>query len=63
MPEIVGQLHCPSLFWLDGHYSGGVTARGGLGAPVVRELVASFASKRRRILLFDDARLFDGGGL
>jgi hypothetical protein len=28
MPQIVSGLDAPALFWLDAHYSGGVTARG-----------------------------------
>ena len=38
VPELVRQLDGPALFWLDGHYSGGDTAKGELDTPVSAEL-------------------------
>jgi hypothetical protein len=61
MPEIVGRLDAPTLFWLDGHYSAGVTARGVEETPVMRELDAVFGAGRRGdVVLIDDARCFTG---
>lgn len=50
-----------SVLWLDGHYSGGNTARGMLDYPVVRELaqIGQHAIKDH-VILIDDARLFVG---
>lgn len=47
------------LFYLDGHYSGHVTARGSLNTPILHELQAiEKAKKEDSILLIDDIRLF-----
>jgi hypothetical protein len=49
------------LFWLDGHWSGGVTARGPKDTPIAEELEAIFAHPQRgHVLLIDDARFFTG---
>jgi hypothetical protein len=48
-----------ALFWLDAHYSGGVTARGELETPIMQEL--SLIAEQRQgndVILIDDARLF-----
>lgn len=51
----------PAIFWLDGHYSAGVTAMGEKQCPIYEELEAIFASKPfNHVLLIDDARLFVG---
>ena len=61
MPQVVAKLQEPTLFWLDGHYSGGVTAKGDLETPVSGELEAIFASPvRGHVILIDDVRCFDG---
>jgi hypothetical protein len=63
MPGVVSQLKEPVLFWLDGHYSGGVTARGDLDTPVSLELQAILASPiGGHVILIDDVRCFDGTG-
>jgi len=47
------------LFWLDGHYSGGDTARGDSDTPVNEELRAIFQpGGPAHIVLIDDARCF-----
>jgi hypothetical protein len=38
LPEILASVDTPSLFWLDGHYSGGDTAKGKLETPIRIEL-------------------------
>ncbi len=61
LPRILDQIHDPALFWLDGHFMGGSTARGGDDSPVRHELRALLAHPvRRHLVLIDDARLFDG---
>jgi hypothetical protein len=55
LPLIEGR----TLFWLDGHYSGGFTARGAGECPVLAELEAiSKLNRRDHVILIDDARLF-----
>jgi hypothetical protein len=59
LPQILGELKADTLFWLDGHYSGGFTACGELGCPLELELEAIFAHPRQgHVVLIDDARLF-----
>lgn len=61
LPEIVNQLIDPALFWLDGHYSEGITARGDLICPIYGELTSIFMSRKiNHLILIDDERLFDG---
>jgi hypothetical protein len=58
--EIVKQLNEPALFWLDGHYSGGITAMGDKECPVPEELATILTSNYKHVILIDDARLFNG---
>ena len=61
LSSITNGLPQPALFWLDGHYSGGVTALGETTTPIFMELQAINASKRESdLLLIDDIRLFNG---
>ncbi len=47
------------LFWLDCHYSGGITAKGDTNCPIYKELEAIFQLKNvDYILMIDDARYF-----
>lgn len=47
------------LFWLDGHYSAGNTAKGETNTPILQELAAIKASKiNNSIIMIDDIRLF-----
>jgi hypothetical protein len=63
MPEVLKKIDEPAIFWLDGHYSSGVTARGDTDCPIFGELEAILASGvEKHILLVDDARLFNGQG-
>ncbi len=56
---LVGKLDAPTLFWLDGHYSGGDTAQGESNCPVRQELAAIFGGMRQPfVVLIDDARCF-----
>ena len=61
-PEMAGVVKRPpgpALFWLDGHYSGGDTARGIHDTPINEELRAIFQpGQPDHIVLIDDARCF-----
>ena len=59
LPDLVHALGKPTLFWLDAHWSRGVTARGELDTPISAELDAVMRDETmQHILLIDDARLF-----
>jgi hypothetical protein len=63
LSSIVGKLTKPAIFWLDGHYSAGMTAKGDKECPIFEELEAIFNAKTfNHILLIDDARCFTGQG-
>lgn len=56
---IVAGLTQPALFWLDGHYSGGVTARGSNDTPIDEEISHILSAPcREHVMILDDARLF-----
>lgn len=52
----------PCLFWLDGHYSEGITARGEHNTPIRQELeaISRHAYLAQDVILIDDARCFTG---
>ncbi len=59
LPEILAQIKEPALFWLDGHYSGGVTSLGSKVTPILGELEAVLAHPvEGHVVLIDDARDF-----
>jgi len=61
LPKILPQIKEPILFWLDAHYSGGVTRRGKKESPIIEELEAIFNYYREKsVILVDDARCFLG---
>ena len=61
LPQILQTMAEPCLFWLDGHYSAGITAKGDRETPVMDELRSIFNSWRvEHVILIDDARCFDG---
>ncbi|MBW6486950.1 MAG: hypothetical protein K0B01_12455 [Syntrophobacterales bacterium] len=61
LEKIMGKLDQPALFWLDGHYSAGETARGDKDTPIYEELNHILNAKNRRnVIVIDDARLFGG---
>lgn len=60
LKEITPVLKEPCLFWLDGHYSAGFTAKGDLETPIISELNTIFSLKENHIVLIDDARCFTG---
>jgi hypothetical protein len=62
LQTLVPSINERAIFWLDGHYSAGVTAKGDVECPVYEELNAIFKSSLNHILLIDDARCFNGQG-
>lgn len=49
------------IFWLDGHYSYGNTAKGKLNTPIISELKTILDHKTKsHVILIDDARCFTG---
>jgi hypothetical protein len=61
LPAILGKIDRPALFWLDAHYSGGITARGQTDTPIMQELGTILNQAiRGDVILIDDARCFVG---
>lgn len=60
LPELLGTIESPCLFWLDAHYSGGLTGRAELETPIRTELEAILVHSHRHTVLIDDAHCFDG---
>lgn len=59
LKDIVPQLNKPTLFWLDGHYSGGMTGMGADYCPIFAELDTIFGQANVPwVAMIDDARLF-----
>lgn len=60
--DLAAEVSGPCLFWLDGHFSAGVTARGDVDTPIVAELDSVLGrSGWNDVVLIDDARLFGQG--
>jgi hypothetical protein len=57
LARVVSELPAPTLFWLDGHDSGGDTAA---TEPLGDELVAVMQAPAGSVVLIDDARVFTG---
>jgi hypothetical protein len=60
LEKIINEITGPAIFWLDGHYSAGVTAKGNLNTPIIKELQCVLGTKFDHVVLIDDARLFVG---
>jgi len=66
--EVLGQIMDRDdrsfLFWLDGHFSEGITAKADLETPIIKEMEHIHRQVNRtgkqHIILIDDARCFDG---
>jgi hypothetical protein len=50
----------PALFWLDAHYSGGITVKGKQETPIMSEVKTIFSHNLKHTILIDDARCFVG---
>lgn len=58
-PKILPYVNDKTLFWLDGHYSGGPTEKGKIACPIWFELDAIKKSKNNKpVILIDDLRVF-----
>ncbi|MFH1036856.1 MAG: hypothetical protein V1756_02245 [Patescibacteria group bacterium] len=61
LSEMLNSIQEPCLFWLDAHYSGGITAKGDIETPIEDELRAIFThSIPGHVILIDDACDFIG---
>lgn len=59
--KLLKDLDQPCLFWLDGRYSEGFTAKGELNTPIINELKHIFNDPiKNHVILIDDARCFIG---
>lgn len=59
LKKLMDKISQPTLFWLDGHFSGGVTARGEKDTPIYEELRHILDScDRGHVIIIDDARCF-----
>ena len=59
LPSVLNRLTEPALFWLDGHYSGGETARSAEDTPILAELDQILtAAEIGHVIVIDDARCF-----
>ena len=57
--NLIGRINQPALFWLDGHYSAGDTAKGDKDTPIFEELGHIFnRTHSGDVVIIDDARLF-----
>jgi hypothetical protein len=58
---VLKELREPAIFWLDGHYSGGITATIEKYSPINEELDTIITNNQQKhIILIDDARGFNG---
>lgn len=63
LSKILSDIKDPVIFWLDGHYSAGITAKGDKDCPIYEELDAILDNNGlNHVLLIDDARDFTGTG-
>ncbi|HEY8241206.1 MAG TPA: hypothetical protein VIH35_07165 [Kiritimatiellia bacterium] len=61
LPSILAGVREPCVLWLDGHFSGGITARASEETPIQRELKTVLAHPvKGHVVLIDDARFFNG---
>jgi len=62
LPQLLGEISGPVSFWLDGHFSAGVTFQGPRDTPIREELAAIEAHLSRlgtAVILVDDVRCFE----
>ncbi len=59
--QVLKSLKTAAIFWLDGHYSGGVTGKADKNTPIIDELTSILThSVKDHVILIDDARCFSG---
>jgi hypothetical protein len=60
LKNVVKNINNAALFWLDGHYSGGLTEKSDKDTPIMEELKQIFDTEDLgHVILIDDARCFD----
>lgn len=63
LPAVLAEIDGPALFWLDAHYSGGITAQGEIDSPIWTEITTILErTGSTDVILIDDARDFGKGG-
>jgi hypothetical protein len=61
LPIVLQTVNQPCMFWLDGHYSGGITAKADIETPIISEIKTILNHPvKNHVILIDDARLFIG---
>lgn len=61
LPKLLKKINQPVLFWLDAHYSKGITTKGSKNTPIMEELTAILNHKiKNHVILVDDAEVFNG---
>jgi len=61
LPKLLAEINEPCLFWLDAHYSGGVTGQADSETPIIREIKTILDHPcSDHVILIDDAREFTG---
>jgi len=61
LPAVASRITRPALFWLDGHFCSGISARGNKDTPISEELEFLLGrTQGQNVVLIDDARLFNG---
>lgn len=61
LPKVINEINESAIFWLDGHYSAGITEKGQKECPIFEEIDAIFSNGQlNHIILIDDARCFNG---
>lgn len=59
LPNLLKEINKPALFWLDAHYSKGITSKGDKETPILEELTAILNHKiKNHVILIDDANAF-----
>lgn len=59
--SLIKQIDQPAIFWLDAHYCGDNTAKGGSNSPIIDEILTILSDPTKgHIILIDDARMFLG---
>ena len=59
--RVLTEITEPTLFWLDAHYSDGITAHGDENTPIFKEIESILKHKlKEHVILVDDARDFNG---
>ena len=61
LPSVISNMTGTCLFWLDAHYSGGVTSQGDLETPIAKELKVLLDHPcSEHVIFIDDAHEFMG---